>query len=497
MAKKKSFPTGLVFVVAVGAFASWTYFSQYKGKEAELKAKEKSEALIPFSNSEINGISLNGKFELKKIDGQWKLLNPITDLADPVAVESYLSSFTTEKSKATVVGDGYDGVEKASIDWKTYGLEGAAPTLTLMAGEKKRTIQIGTEKAYDGSLYARIDGANAVVLLSAAVSGSMEKTDREMRDKRFFPRAADQKAPVIQSVEVIKPAGGGFKLEKKGEDWLVAGDKNAWPLDQSKVREFVESAVGLRGADIWAEDKTEKRVLASRKLDRPALTMRLKPETGDVLEVKLATLEKDQTLTAGYGSARTLIFGVYKAQVEDLMRPLEALQDKKKPFKFNITDVTSIEFGARDLFLPMAVNKDKAEWVIDPIDPKAKSAELKREALEGMLKALSELSAEKILPMPASKFRVLGGVEPIHLKFLGSSKKVVAEFTFIPREVKPSSKNARYEVISSLVGGRPVEIARDAFDGLGLAKILSPRVAASGEKPGVSPVPSPTPAVKK
>ena len=122
MAKKKSFPTGLVFVVAVAAFASWTYFSQYKGKEAELKAKEKSEALIPFSNSEITGIALDGKFELKKQDGQWKLLSPITDLADPVTVESYLSSLTTEKSKATVVGDGYDGVEKANIDWKTYGL---------------------------------------------------------------------------------------------------------------------------------------------------------------------------------------------------------------------------------------------------------------------------------------------------------------------------------------------------------------------------------------
>ncbi len=495
MAKKKSFPTGLVFVVAVAAFASWTYFSQYKGKEAELKAKEKSEALIPFSNSEITGISLNGKFELKKQDGQWKLIAPITDLADPVTVESYLSSLTTEKSKATVVGDGYDGVEKANIDWKTYGLEATAPTLTLTAGEKKRTIQIGTEKAYDGSLYARIDGANAVVLLSAAVSGSMEKTDREMRDKRFFPRAADQKAPVIQSVEVIKPAGGGFKLEKKGEDWLVAGDKNAWPLDQSKVREFVDSAVGLRGADIWAEDKTEKRILASRKLDRPALTLRLKPESGETLEAKLAPLEKDQTLTAGYGSARTLILAVYKAQVEDLMRPLEALQDKKKPFKFNLTDVTSIEFGARDLFLPIAVNKDKAGWVIDPIDPKAKSADLKQDALEGMLKALAELSAEKILPMPASKFRAMGGVEPIHLKFLGSSKKVVAEFTFIPRDVKTGSKNARYEVISSLVGGRPVEITRDAFDGLGLAKILSPRLG--GEKPGASPAPSPTPAAAR
>ena len=104
MAKKKSFPAGLVFVVAVAAFAAWTYFSQYKGKEAELKAKEKSEALIPFSNSEITGISLNGKFELKKQDGQWKLIAPITDLADPVTVESYLSSLTTEKSKATVVG---------------------------------------------------------------------------------------------------------------------------------------------------------------------------------------------------------------------------------------------------------------------------------------------------------------------------------------------------------------------------------------------------------
>jgi hypothetical protein len=126
------------------------------------------------------------------------------------------------------------------------------------------------------------------------------------------------------------------------------------------VREFVDSAVGLRGADIWAEDKTEKRILASRKLDRPALTLRLKPESGETLEAKLAPLEKDQTLTAGYGSARTLILAVYKAQVEDLMRPLEALQDKKKPFKFNLTDVTSIEFGARDLFLPIAVNKDKA-----------------------------------------------------------------------------------------------------------------------------------------
>lgn len=490
MAKKKKSPIGLLFVVAVAAFASWTYFAQYKGKESQQKEKEKAEALVPFSNAEITGIFLEGKFELKKQDGQWRLMSPITDLADPIAVESYLSSLSTEKSKAIVVGDGVDGIENATIDWKTYGLEATKPTLTLIAGEKKRAIQIGTVKAYDGSLYARIDNANAVVLLSAAVTSSMEKTDREMRDKRFFPRTAEAKSPTIQSVEVVNSTGGGFKLEKKGDAWVVAGDGNAWPLDQAKVQTFVDSAVGLRGADIWAEDKTEKRIMASRKLDRPALIVRLKPEVGEVLEVKLAPMEKDQNLTAGVGSARSLILAVYKAQAEDLSRPLEALQDMKKPFRFKLPEVlgelTSVEFEARDLFLPVAVNKGKEGWVIDPVDVKAKTAHLKIEALEGMLKALSELAAEKILP-PARKSPGLGGVEPIRMKFIGKEKKVIAEWTFIPRDLKPGSKTARYEVISSFAHGRRVEITREAFDGLGLTKILEPQLGGSQPKPPAAP----------
>ncbi len=464
MSKKTKFPISIIFMVLVAAFAAWVYFAEFKGGEEREKAKSDAAALLPFSNANIISVVLKTQdgaagareIVLKKEGETWKVEKPFSDLGDGAAIESFLSALSTEKSKETVV-------EAADIAWKTFGLDTPAAEVTLIAktdaGEKKRVIQLGSTPAFDGSLYGRVDGENRVLLLNAGLQPTLQKDAREFRDKRFFISA---KHPDFNLIEITRTGQPKLTISLKDGKWILAGRVDSWPLDQGVVTSYIQTVSALRGNDVWAEDKTDKKVIQDRKLAQPQTVIALKAEKGPTYEVRLASAMKDQTVAAGVSSEKPLVFSVYKAQLDLLNKTEDDFRDLKYPFQFNVEDVRGLELERPkgEPSLPIFLRKE-GKWVVDPIDEKHRSREARAISIDALLTGLHEIQASKIVskaPGLAPKISTPGS---LRVGLFGDKNKKIAELVFSPIGEKVN-------VSSFVTPGRVFEIDKTRFESLPL-----------------------------
>lgn len=471
---KRKFSWTPILMALVAAFAAWVYFSQYKGGEEREKAKAEAAALLPFSNSKIVEFKVkSGATELiAKKDGEtWKIEKPFADLGDSNAIDSFFATLSTEKIKETVV-------EAPDIAWKTYGLDAPVLEATISAhedgkGPLKRSVQIGSVPAFDGSVYARIDGENRVVVLSSTAQAALQRDPRDLRDKHFFPT---RDALKITSFKLMRPGALTLAFAKSGDVWTLkdgelaakkGAAKTAWPIDSQKVKTYVETVMGLRGNDVWAEDKTDAKVLKMRKLDRPGVAIALTAEGGETYDVKIAPLEKAESVAAGTSSARPLVFSVYKAQIESLSKLIDDFRDLKFPFQFKVADVHAIELErpAGAVSLPILLKKD-GSWIVDPVDTRFPGRDVKSNLVDQLMTQLNALSAVKILP-PTVAVPKLGAKGSVRIAVFAEKNRKIAEYIFEP-------SGAVVHVTSSLTPGKVFEIEQALLDALTLDVMTPP-----------------------
>ncbi|MDZ4083292.1 MAG: DUF4340 domain-containing protein [Bdellovibrionales bacterium] len=485
--KKRAFPTTGIFIALVMAFATWTYFSEYKGLEKETAEKEKSSAVLPFSNSKVTSFFLkdfdkeapfNETF-VRKDGEQWKLEKPLTDLADPMAVDSFLSSLATQKIKEIVV-------EAPDIAWATFGLDKpqleAQFVVTEDGKETTRKIVIGATPAFDGSVYGRIGDENRVVLFESAVEAILMKESRDFRDKRFFPLS---KHPEFSTAE-FKVNGRKLSFEKKDGNWMIAGSAassaaaGVWPVDSKKVQTWVETVSGLRAYDIWAEDKTDPIVIRGRRLNQPAFEATLKSDKGEVYTAAVAPLGKEEAVAAATGSARPLVFSLNKNVIESLLKSLDDVRDLKFPFQMandaKIADIARIEIErpkTRDS-LPAFVRDGKTWKIADDAAKEFLARKIKTDSVDGFLKASAELSAVKVVAMnkPAPKLGSKKDEQGFRAKFKTADGKTVLEL-LVAEGAPGITAGGNFLVASSKTPGAVFEVEKSLVDAIPL-ELLEP-----------------------
>lgn len=487
--KKRTLPTTSIFVALVMAFAAWTYFSEYKGLEKESNEKEKAAAVLPFSNSMVTSILLKdfdkdapfSETLVRKDGEQWKLEKPLSDLADPMAVESFLSSFATQKIKETVL-------EAPDIAWATFGLDKpqlqAEFTVFEEGNETKRKIVIGATPAFDGSVYGRLDNENRVVLFESSIEAILMKEARDLRDKRFFPSA---KHPEFSKAE-FKVNGRGLAFEKKDGNWLIAEAPSSlglhsWPVDSKKIQSWVESVAGLRAYDIWAEDKTDPIVIRGRRLNQPAFAATLKSDSGEVYTAVVAALGKDEAVAAATGSARPLVFSLNKNVIESLLKSVNDVRDLKFPFSMagdlRISDIARIEIErpkARESLPPFV--RDGEEWKIAGDAAKEfLGRKIKSDAFASFLKATAELTASKVAATgkPAPKLGSKKDEQGFRAKFKTMDGKVALEL-LIAEGSAGLAAGGNFLVASSKTPGAILEVEKSLVDAIPL-ELLEPTTA--------------------
>lgn len=508
--KAKNFPTTAVFVAAVMAFAAWTYFYEFKGAQKRAEEKEKSLALFDGPSEDLMGIYLKDsqkaaplnevRAKRASLSQDWKIEAPFTDLGDKMAFEMLLSGLQTQKIKEVVV-------EAPDISWKTFGLDQPKAegqfTFKAAGGERVRRIVIGSEPAFDGSVYARIGDENRVVLLDSTVEALLKREARDLRDKRIFPVA---KFPEFQSLTLTR-SGKTDKFEKKGGRWeLVGSNSNVnWPLDSAKVEELVNSISTMRGQDIWAEDKSDKLVARGRKLDRPAIVASLSTaaeagKTPESFELKIAELGKEESLAAAVGSLRSVVFSVNRSQVESLSKGADEFRDLGYPFKFEAAEIGAIEIerpASRDPVPGLKREGDK--WVIDAKLAKRGEVDFSgREVSQdsvakffselGRIRALRVAQQEKSLP----RFGKKPDEQGFRAKLAANDGRLEVELVFVEGGDRAVGQ---FFATSSKVPGRVFVVEKSFVEAVPM-ELLKPVNSASASKPTPEVLPSATPAAK-
>lgn len=458
MAKKSNFPVTPVFMLAVAAFAFWTYWTQVKGGAERAEKAEQDAAVLPFSNQDITGIEIKimalgsvvRHFAATRSGDEWSVTKPYKDPGDAMKIGALLSSLSAEKSKSVVV-------EGDTVDWKSFGLDTPAIEATISAktasGEKKRELVVGMQKAFDGSVYARFDGTNKVLLMNSMLEAILNKDPREFRDKHFF---IGKTTPDFDRIEAAV-AGRRFALVREKGTWVAVGDKSGWAIDPDAVKAYIDTLTGLQGNDVWGEDKTDKSALEVRKLTHPGINVTLSSsESKAIYNVQIAALSKTESVAGGMSSQRPLIFSVFKPQIEALTKGLDDFRELRRPFDLKVADVQKIKVSRRlgtSEVSNQAVAKKDGQWTADAAKP---GQSVTSTQVDSLLTKLGSMKAMKLMPegTGAPKREASGAVG---VEFLGAKDDLLLRLTIAPT----GAADGTALVVSSKVANRVFQISKE------------------------------------
>ncbi len=339
----------LIAVVLLAALAGGVYWSN-KSKEAEA-AKPAADASTPkilaipgdqITKVEIVKAGTDATIAEKK-SGQWVLTAPKPLGADQDAMSTVASTFSALNADRLV--------EDKTADLAQYGLTKPSIEVTLTEKDgKNHALAIGDETPTGSGYFAKIEGDPRVFTIASYTKTSLDKSEKDLRDKRLLTFNSDK----LTRVELLAK-GQDFEFGKNNQnDWQILKPK---PLraDGGQVEELVRK---LRDAkmDTNASDEDAKKAAAAFTGGTQVATAKVTDAAGtQELQVKK---DKDKN----YYAKSSVVDGVYKltSDVGDgLDKGLDDFRNKKV-FDFGWSDPSKIE--VRDGAKQVTYQKSGDKW---------------------------------------------------------------------------------------------------------------------------------------
>lgn len=291
-------------VAAAGGLGLYAFFGVMKTEERETQRKETSEKLFsaypPGQKAEDGGapppavftsIVVKAKGDstaLEKRGEEWVITAPLSTRADRSAVEQIINQLQSAKFKSTVEEN------PSAADLGKYGLDQPKFTVTAHAyvpnakGEgandparrRELTLGGGIENTFDGSIYIRRQGDNAIYAVDGAVRSSLEKTTFDLRDKEVL--ALDE--ATLKQID-FKSKSNRYVLERdEAKTWQLKAPKTM-PADGNAVATLIGSLKNERALAFPKDSPEERKRLG---LVAPAVDATFTPESGEKVRIRLS-----------------------------------------------------------------------------------------------------------------------------------------------------------------------------------------------------------------
>lgn len=213
---------GKGLIVAAVLFAAlgggvW-YSNKLESDKAGKPPEDSSAKLIDVKEDQFTRIEIRRKDTASVIavseGNSWKITAPIALPADPDAISSLsatLATFGTEKL-----------VEEKADDLEAFGLKDPSLVIESTTKDNKvRKLLIGDEAPTGGGFYVRLDGDPRVFTTYAYNRAAVDKTWKDLRDKRLlnFDESKVTKVALStrgQSFELGKTSGGDWQIVQPG-----------------------------------------------------------------------------------------------------------------------------------------------------------------------------------------------------------------------------------------------------------------------------------------
>lgn len=339
-----------IFTIFVIGLAASVYVFEYKGGQEKEKKKEELSIVFPIKSEDVTKIHLkkgDSEVELSKEGEAWRLIKPLSDLGDVNEISDWLRNLVSQKSKETL-GEG------KAIDWKVYGLDAPKASLTLTTSKAETWVaELSTRNNFEGNPYLRKNQGSVVLVVDPNWMGLMDKTARDLRDKRIVRHELKS----LDQVK-IKNSKGEIELKMLEGQW-VAPRQPSWHLSQTQTRDLVSALSDMRATEFVTETEPSNKQKADWGLVKPAVTVEINFSDGASYLVGLGQ-SKEKTWY-GFTNEFNKTLRVDGTLPEKLQKAtLIGLRDGEAPFVFASSDVKKI-----NLERPKSLNltKEGESWV--------------------------------------------------------------------------------------------------------------------------------------
>lgn len=429
----RSFKSVGVLALVLAALGAYIYFVERKrpvGPEAEARPKvfdveaDKIVELMVRSGAD--------RTVLRKVDGEWRIVEPIEAKADQAEVSALTSSLASLENVRVV--------EEEPSDIAQFGLDNPSVEVGFRTeGEKAmRHLRLGDRTATQGDMYAS-RGGKQVFLVPSYLDTSFTKSTFDLRDKSILSFARDK-------VDRLAIEGGSAPktLEKSGSDWTLTAPLRA-PADYGTV----ESLVGrLETGRMSAIVEQQAADLKRFGLDKPALSVTV--GTGSSQATLQVGSKADTGAYYARDASKPLVFTLESSLVDELQKPANDLRNKDV-FAFRPFNATALELTRGDEVVSSEKTKmEDGGEVWRRVKPSA--GDLDRAKADDVLSRLSNLRAEafeaedsaaaKALASPVLVVRArFGEGKEETVRFARAGSDVYAGVTNQPGALKVSSSD--------------------------------------------------------
>jgi hypothetical protein len=345
--------TIILFIILL-ALSIYVYFVEIKQHEKKEKAKKESQQLFLLEKDSLASFTLvnsKGTFTVKKLQGEWRITDPLYTEAEESTINSMLTSLLgAEKDKEFSI---------TLKELKTFGLSNGAIKvyLTNHSGEED-SVWFG-DKTPVGNFVFGYKTDTLVFTVNQSVKTSFEKGLFDLRDKKLL----HFKAGDVRKITVQRP-GGTIEFEKRGSsEWQILGLNR--PADNGKISSLLSKLENNKVKNFVEEEGS---ALQSYGLQNPAyqVTLLLGPEQGQ--KIFKISQNRDSKYFAK-DEARRPVFEIDSALVKDLNQPSFEFRNKDLA-SFNRSEIDRISFQYGDT--SFSCLKDTSNnWMLDNV-PKSK-----------------------------------------------------------------------------------------------------------------------------
>jgi len=352
----------------------WWSNSYTKGKEGKPAADAPPE-ILTIPEDQFTQIEVKKGAEVTSVrrneSSNWQITAPQTLNGDQDAVRSMVTTLTSLKSDRLI--------EEKAADLSPYGLNSPQMEVSISRKDgKKHRLLLGDETPTSGGYFARLDGDARVFTIASYTKTSLDKTWKDLRDKRLLTFDSDK----LSRVEIASK-GQTAEFGKNNENsWQIVKPR---PLraDGGQVEELVRKLKDAKMDTAVSDDDVRKAVKEFAGAAPVAVARTTDAAGTQELEVRKT---KDNT----YYAKSSVVDGIHKADSALGDQLAKALDDyrNKKLFDFGWSDPNKVE--VRDGAKTVSVVKSGDKWM-------AGNRQMDSTSVQSLIDKLRDLSSIKFV----------------------------------------------------------------------------------------------------
>ena len=366
----------LAAAALLAALGAGVWYSNRTAKEDEAKpSKDAADRpkVLAIADPDFKKIDITRKdgehVVMNRVDNsRWEMVEPQKLVGDTDVMNTVMTQFADLKADRLV--------EDKATDLSQFGL--TTPTLKIAVTKKDGktdTLEFGDDTPAGSGVFAKLAGDGRVFVINSAVRASVDKSWKDLRDKRLLTFDPEKVSRVELSAKKQAVEFGRIGAN----EWQILKPKplraDGWQIEEM-VRKLREAKM-----DATVSDADAAKAVTTFASATPLATVRLTDPTG-TQQLEIRQQKED------FWAKSSAVAGVFKVN-KDLGTGLDKGVDdfrNKKVFDFGFSDPTKVvikDAGAERIF-----QKSGEGWLSGgkPMDPPS---------VQALIDKLRELSAKK------------------------------------------------------------------------------------------------------